>query len=198
MTTTPLGPIIHLQIQREKIKSGAKPNERYTPQGILTRVEMLRLDPGGVTGLRDSEEIVDVHNTAHPRSRFRGSNGISLLTTGHYAKMRARFGDHLADGLAAESILVDSERILTLDDLARGIAIGDGDDPIVLRSWSVAHPCVPFSRFASQFTDDAKPDRRVTEALQFLDHGTRGFYGIIPETYAGRTIRTGDLVSLMK
>lgn len=193
---TALGPIVRLQVQREKIKSGEKPNERYTPHGILTRVDALVLDPGGVTGLRDDEEITDVHNAAHPRSRFRGSNGISLLTTAHYAKMRARFGDHLADGLAAESILVASDRILTLDDLAGGIAIGNGDDPIVIREWAVAHPCVPFSRFASRFPDDARPDRRITEALQFLDHGTRGFYGIIPETYAGRRIQVGEMIHL--
>ncbi|HWV23567.1 MAG TPA: hypothetical protein VNZ58_05215 [Thermomicrobiales bacterium] len=195
--TVPLGAVAHLQVQREKIKSGNKPHERYTPQGILTRVDALVLATGGVTGLLDGEEIVDVHSEMHPRSRFRGINGISFLTTGHYAKMRARFGDHLADGIAAESLLVDSDRILTLDDLARGIAIGGGNDPIVIHEWSVAHPCIPFSRFATRFPDDAKPDRRITEALRFLDDGTRGFYGVLPETYAGRVIRVGDIVSLL-
>jgi len=192
-----LGPIVHLQVQREKIKSGDKLAERYTPRGILTRVETLVLARRGVVGLLDGEQIVDVHNEAHPRSRFRGANGISLLTTAHYAKMRDRFGDHLAGGIAAESILVDSDRVLTIADLAHGVAIGDGDS-IVLREWSVAHPCVPFSRFASQFPDDAKPDHRLTDALRFLDDGTRGFYGIIPETFVGRTIRVGDVVSMMR
>ncbi len=49
----------------------------------------------------------------------------------------------------------------------------------------VAEPCAPFARWALQLPDDAKPDRRVTEALQFLGNGTRGFYC----RYSGRPER---------
>lgn len=195
----PLGTIVHLQVQREKIKSGKGIHERYVPEGILTRVEALVIDPGGVTGIdRDGNEIMDVHNRAHPRSRFRGANGISFLTAGHYEKMRRQYGGHLANGIAAESVLVESETVLNVNDLANGIVIGEGDQSIVIHDWAVAHPCAPFARFATQFPDDAKPDRRLTEALRFLDEGTRGFYGVLPAGIAGKTIRVGDLVSLIR
>lgn len=194
---TSLGPIIRLQVQAEKIKSGDGIHERYTPQAHLTRVERLRLDSGGVTGLTvNGETVPDVHHRDHPRSRFRGTNGISILTTGHYAKMRERFGDHLINGIAAESILVDSDRVLTLDDFAEGIVIGEGENAISIGPWSVAHPCAPFSRFAARFPDDAKPDRRLTEALRFLDDGTRGFYGVLDNQPGEREIRLGDMVYL--
>lgn len=199
-THIPLGPILRLQIQVDKIKSGQGASERYTPERNLKSVAVLRLDTGGVSGVTvDGVVLPDVHHQQHPRSRFRGTNGISLLTSGHYGKMRGHFGNHLSDGIAGESILVACERILTMDDLARGIVIGDGDGErsVEIGPWSVAHPCAPFSRFAVQFPDDARPDRRLTEALQFLANGTRGFYGIFPDTQpSGIEIRVGDMVYL--
>jgi hypothetical protein len=193
----PLGPIIRLQVQAEKIKSGEGIRERYTPQEHLTPVDALRLDSGGVCGITvDGDVINDVHHRDHPRSRFRATNGISLLTSGHYAKMREQFGDHIVDGIAGESILIDFDGVLTLDDLAHGVVIGEGDRAVAIRSWSVAHPCAPFSRYAVQFPDDAKPDRRLTEALQFLDDGTRGFYGLLDDLPEGREIRVGEMVYL--
>lgn len=195
----PLGRIVHLQVQREKIKTGEGIHERYTPEPHLTRVDALRIDAGGVSGLTaDGDVLADVHHREHPRSRFRGANGISLLTTAHYGKMRAHFGDHITDGIAGESILVEAGTVLELNDLAYGVVIGEGDDAITIDRWAVAHPCAPFARFVTQFPDDAKPDRSLTNALQFLDDGTRGFYGVIPDAYAGAVIRTGDVVALTR
>lgn len=192
-----LGPIVRLQVQSEKIKTGNGIMERYTPQEHLKPVQALRLDTGGVAGLTvDGKAIEDVHHRDHPRSRFRGSNGISLLTTGHYTKMREQFGGHVVDGIAAESVLVDCDRVLTLADLSQGVVIGEGDDAIEIQSWVIAHPCSPFARFTLDFPDDAKPDRRIKEALQLLDDGTRGFYGILADQPGEREIRLGDMVYL--
>jgi hypothetical protein len=194
----PLGRIVRLQVQVEKIKTGEGIHQRYTPEQHLRTVEALWLDSGGVGGRAvDGEMLPDVHHRDHPRSRFRGANGISLLTTGHYAKMREHFGDHLTDGIASESVLVQCDSVMTLDDFVHGIVIGEGEDAVAIDTWEVAHPCTPFSRFALQFPDDQKPDRLVTEALQFLDNGTRGFNGL----YHGHgvnpvEIRLGDMVYL--
>lgn len=191
----PLGPIVRLQVQAEKIKSGKGPRERYTPAEHLTPVQTLLLDNGGVHGITVTGEVVeDVHHRDHPRSRFRGINGISFLAIGHYAKMREHFGEHLTDGIAGESVLVDYDGIMTLEDLAGGLVIGTGDQAVELHIWSVAHPCAPFSRFATRLPDDAKPDRRITEALQFLDDGTRGFYGVLDDVPDRREIHLGDMV----
>lgn len=193
----PLGRVVRLQVQREKIKTGQGADERYTPHEHLTPVVALRLDAGGVTGVTETgENLADVHHRDHPRSRFRGENGVSIGFTGHYAAMRERFGEHLVDGIAGESILVDYDGIVSLDDLANGIVVTSDDGRIVeIGTWAVAHPCAPFSKFCLRFPEGQKADRRVTEALQFLENGTRGFNGTYrPDQPQGVEIRLGDTV----
>jgi GrpB-like predicted nucleotidyltransferase (UPF0157 family) len=193
----PMGRVVRLQVQREKIKTGQGADERYTPHQHLLLVTALHVDSGGVTGITESgEPVADVHHRDHPRSRFRGENGISLGFTGHYAQMRERFGDHLVDGIAGEGILVDHDGTVSLDDLATGIVITSDDGRIIaIDTWEVAHPCAPFSKFCLRFPDGQKADRRVTEALQFLEDGTRGFNGTYrPDQPKGVEIRLGDTV----
>lgn len=190
-----LGKIVRLQVQRESIKSGSKPNERYTPESHLLSVQSLRLDADGVQGVAaDGSTIPDVHNRSHPRSKYRGNNGISLIFTGHYAAIRGRFGDHMVDGIAAESILVDCDEILPLESIQRGIVIVGDDREINIGPWEVAHPCAPFSKYCLQFPEDAKPDRRITETLKFLDDGMRGFLAVFPDEAEPVEIRLGDVV----
>ena len=193
----PLGRVVRLQVQREAIKSGAKPNERYTPYEHLIPVAALRIDSGGVTGITDAgEPVPDVHHRDHPRSRFRGENGVSIGFAGHYAAMRDRFGAHLVDGIAGEGILVDHDGIVSAEDLAKGIVITSDDGRIVeIDTWEVADPCAPFSKFCLRFSEGEKADRRVTEALQFLGDGMRGFNGTYrPDQPQGAVIRLGDAV----
>jgi hypothetical protein len=192
-----LGRIVRLQVQREKIKSGEKPDERYTPHDNLISVAALRIDSGGVAGVSESGEAVqDVHHRDHPRSRFRGQNGVSVGFTGHYARIRERFGEHLVDGIAGESILVENGGIVTLADLADGIVVTGNDGRVIeIDTWEVAHPCAPFSKFCLRFPEGQKADRRVTETLQFLENGTRGFNGTYrPDQPQGAIIRIGDAV----
>jgi hypothetical protein len=172
----PIGRILRLQVQTDPLKTGAKPFEQYSPVNIRP-VAALAIEPAGVIGLDGDAVIGDVHHRDHPRSRFRGENGVSIGFTSHYAAMRARFGDHLTDGIAGESILVASDAPVTLDDLANGIVIGEGTDAVTIDEWVVAAPCAPFTRFCLRYPADQRPDRRVTEGLQFLDDGMRGFYG---------------------
>jgi hypothetical protein len=178
MTLIPLGPIIRLQVQIDPLKSGAKPFQRYDP-GNIRPVAALAIGPHGVVGLDPDEDRVlnDVHHRDHPRSRFRGENGVSIGFTSHYERMRDRFGAHLTDGIAGENILVASDEVVTLDDLAGGVVIGEGDETVAIDEWVVAAPCAPFTKFSLGFPHDRKPDRTVTEALRFLDDGMRGFYG---------------------
>lgn len=193
-----LGTIVRLQVQVESVKSGAKPHERYTPEPHLKTVDALRLNADGVEGIAsDGSTLPDVHNRSHPRSKWRGNNGISLGFTGHYNAMHDRFGDHMTDGIAAESMLVDFPGLLPLEAIQQGIRIvGDGRD-ITIGPWEVAHPCAPFSKYCLQFPEDAKPDRRITETLQFLEDGMRGFLAIWPETADPVEIRLGDEVWTM-
>ena len=171
-----IGTIVRLQVQESSLKVGDKPR-RYDP-APLRSVPALSVSPAGVIGLReDGETILDVHHHDHPDSKNRGENGISLGFTGHYREMRQRFGQHLADGIAGENILIEADRQFQVEELAAGVIVeGTAGRRLELRPVIVAAPCVEFSRYALQFPDGDRPDATVTEALRFLDAGMRGFY----------------------
>lgn len=190
-----LGEIVRLQVQVDSIKSGTKPNERYTPQPNLTAVELLQLDSDGVHGIAaDGSVLPDVHNRTHPNSKFRGDNGVSILFTSHYQAIRDRFGHHMTDGIAGEAILVDCDERIPLEEIARGVVIVGDEREITIGPWDVAHPCAPFSKYCLQFPEGARPDRRITETLQFLEHGMRGFVAVYPEAAEAAEIHLGDVV----
>lgn len=188
-----LGPIVRLQVQLANLKVGEKPHQRFDPMP-LTVAAGLVVTAGGVRGVDEQgEPLADVHHRDHPASKYRVSNAVSVGFTSHYRKMRGRFGERLRDGIAAENILVDCGRVLSLRDIASGLVIETRDGRrLALSDLIVAEPCVPFTRFAMAYPDEAKPDRSVTESLLFLGLGTRGFYA----QYAGpeHSIAPGDLV----
>src|SRR5688572_25971726 len=109
-----LGPIIRLQIQRSLLNVGEKPNRRYVPDPITT-VDRLVATRAGVVGVANGAELLDVHHRDHPAQKNEdGRHGVSIGFTAHYAEMRGRFGDHLANGCAGENLLVETERRYTL------------------------------------------------------------------------------------
>lgn len=189
-----LGRIVRLQVQVDSIKSGTKPHERYTPDPNLVSVPMLRLNADGVTGVADGAELPDVHNRNHPHSKFRGDNGISVGFTSHYQAMRARFGDHLTDGIAGETMLVEFNENVPLRAIELGLVILGEDRRIEIGPWDIAHPCAPFSKFCLQFPEGAKPDKRIKDTLQFLENGTRGFVASYSTDLPDAEIRIGDVV----
>ena len=183
----PLGKIIRLQVQTSSLKVGTGANQRYDRRPIES-LPYLDLDDGGVTGIgRFGQRLADVHHRDHPDSKHRnGVNGISIGFTGHYVAMRERFGPHLVEGAAAESILIEYDGIVSESELTGGVFVETTNGKTAyLESIIVAHPCAPFSRWALQFPDNAFPDRTITEALQFLDNGMRGFYC----RYTGHPVR---------
>jgi hypothetical protein len=190
-----LGRIVRLQVQQASLKVGVSPR-RYDPTPLLA-VPTLRLTPEGVVGLTaDGETILDVHHRDHPSSKNRGGeNGLSIGFTAHYVEMRDRFGEHLADGLAAENLLVETDHVVHGDELTGGLVIvGDDGTRLPLHALLIAAPCVEFTRYALRWPDEARLDRRVTEALQFLDAGMRGYYA----SYSGppAVVEVGDRVLL--
>ena len=180
---TLLGPIVRLQIQRSSLKLGEKPNRVYDP-APLRPVDRLILTPDGALAYADDGSVViDVHHAAHPATRNNGgSNDLSVGFTGHYAAMRARYGAHLPDGVAGENFLVEAAGTVPLAAVAGGLAVRRAADGALVRLGEVRVdlPCVEFSRYATRST--AAED--VKAALQFLDHGTRGFYC----TYTGAPV----------
>lgn len=190
-----LGEIIRLQVQRDSIKSGTKPYQTYSPTPNLLSVHTLRLDGDGVEGIEHSgEALPDIHNATHPQSKFKGDNGLSLGFTGHYAKMRDRFGDHLSNGAAGENIIVEFDDQVSLEMIEKGVVIVGDQREVQVGPWVILNPCSPFTKFCLQVPGETKPDRTVTEALQFLKNGMRGFSAVYTEEASLVEIRVGDAV----
>jgi hypothetical protein len=146
---------------------------------------------GALARLADGGTLIDVHHTAHPNTRNSGEgNDLSVGFTAHYRAMRAAYGPHLVDGCAGENILVEIDEAVSLARIAAGLFIRRATgDPVALANLRVALPCVEFSGYASRSADQTA----LKAALQFLDHGRRGFYC----TYKGAqpvTIALGDEV----
>ncbi|MDQ4044604.1 MAG: hypothetical protein M3173_04045 [Chloroflexota bacterium] len=195
---TPLGRIVRLQVQTAHLKRGEQPKRWYDPAPI-TEVATLRFDEGGVTGVAvDGTVRHDVHHRDHPLSRNRGDNGISVGFTEHYAAMRLRFGDHLVHGVAGENILVECNTIQTEPAPSCRLLIETGNGLVRLEEVIVAPPCVEFARFCLQWPRDRRPDRIVTDALQFLDGGMRGFYAAFwQDGSEAAEVHVGDMVYRM-
>lgn len=172
----PIGRIVRLQVQVAHLKRGEQPRRWYDPAPI-TEVAALRLEDGGVAGIgADGTIHHDVHHRDHPIARHRGDNGVSVGFTSHYDTMRERFGDHLLDGIAGENILIEANDIFTAESLGSMLVVETETGTARIADVIVAPPCVEFTRFCLQWPRDARPDRTVTEALQFLDNGMRAFY----------------------
>lgn len=189
-----IGTITRLQIQRSSLKTGEKPNRQYDPTPLLP-VQRLTVAPDGVLGAgSEGGWIVDVHHRAHPETKNEdGLHGVSVGFTSHYAAMRDRFGDRIVVGCAGENIIVTADQMFSYEDLAGGVAIvtSDGTERVRLKVLQVAHPCRPFTGWASGGRVEAQV---LKEHLQFLDNGTRGFYCV---GESAGTIAMGDLLVLL-
>jgi hypothetical protein len=168
-----IGTVKFVQVQRESLKTmDGETRIFYTEP--LQRVEKLRFTPEGIVGIGTlGEEIIDVHSESHPHSRYRGDNRISFGFLQNYERMRQRFGTHIKDGYAAESIVIDANIDVSKLDLSRRFFFQYGDTVIELKEVIPAPPCNEFSTWClivPQCADDVKA------ALQFLMNGTRGYY----------------------
>ena len=189
-----IGTIARLQIQRSSLKTGEKPDRVYDPTPLLP-VQRLTVTPDGVLGAgSEGGWIVDVHHRAHPETKNEdGLHGVSVGFTSHYAAMRDRFGERIVVGCAGENVIVTADQMFTYEDLAGGVAIvtTEGAERVRLKVLQVAHPCRPFTGWAS----GGRVESDVLKAhLQFLDGGTRGFYCL---GEGAGTIAMGDMLVLL-
>lgn len=183
----PMGHIVRLQVQVDHLKQGSP--RVYDPAPIR-RVVTLSLDEGGTAGINArGHRLVDVHHRDHPKSRHRGDNGVSIGFTENYAAMRQRFGGHLVDGIAGESVLIAGGPHGG-QSLGDALVVETADGPVYIDAIAVAEPCVEFSRFCL-----GEDGESVRDALAFLGDGVRGFYATYsPGRSTGRKLSIGDPV----
>ena len=135
---------------------------------------------------------IDVHHQDHPKSRNRkGGAGISVLGTGDYQRLRTRYGDHLVDGAAGESVLVEAPDGIADLDFPAEFAISTPSGMISFERGRVADPCVEFSRFCLGEPPSPQVSDAVRQALIDLDDGHRGYRAAA--TNSG-SVRVGDLL----
>jgi hypothetical protein len=168
--------VLRLQVQRLPLKPGGRGARVYDPTPV-TVVDALEVGPRGCVGLVGDERILDAHHADHPQTRNRGlDNGLSLLTVRALADLHAAYGPHIVPG---ESLLVE--------ELPPGELLLETDgEPLLLEQVLPAPPCAEFSRYCLGLIPPSLDG--VTEALQALDGGARGFYARV--SGAG-TVRVG-------
>jgi len=67
------------------------------------------------------ERVLDIHHIDHPAKAYDNSDLICIGFTSHYEAMRARFGDHMEDGIAGENIIIDCQEEIWPDDLGERV-----------------------------------------------------------------------------
>lgn len=197
--------VIRVQVQLDRIKPGVAPRREYRP-GVLHEVAELQVTPDGVIGVdADGTRHIDVHHRAHPHTRdAKGRSGISIMATGDYVALRGRYGQHLTDGIAGESILVDyapglAHRAMPAElGVAGHYVTADSPDvathvaaPLRLLGVHVAKPCVEFTRFCLRRGPSDIVDDDVRQGLLVLDDGARGYKMVAA---GAGVIRPGDVI----
>ena len=191
---TTVGTVVRLQVQTASLKTGEKPWRVYDPSPLLA-VPRLRLTAGGAVGIgEDGSEHFDVHHASHPRTKAEPGREASFGFTSHYARMRNQYGGRMSPGCAGENVLLETDRVWRLEDLASGLAFqsADGSRLARLNAVIVAEPCVEFSRFS--LGDPAAPPGDVKPVLQVLGDGMRG-YCFTPASDS--TLAPGDRLVLL-
>lgn len=167
------GSIVRLQVQVEPLKRGQKPARWYDASRIRP-VDRLHVDADGAVGQVAGEKLLDAHHTSHPHSRHHGpASGLSLGFTAHYRAMRASFGEHVRDGVAGENILVESDEVVTRDQLEHAVLRTRDGREVSFLVVQVAEPCVEFSRCVLNLPPGEATS--VREPLRQLRGGMRGF-----------------------
>lgn len=179
-----LGRVVRLQVQLRPLKPGTAPWRRYRPEAI-TAVDALAVGPDGAYGITaDGDRLLDVHHRDHPQSRDpKGRSGLTVMVRGDYAALRDRYGQHVVDGVAGESLLLDRETPITGGDLSAGLVAETVDGHrLALDRVRPAAPCVEFARFCLRQDPSAHVDSAVRQGLLDLDGGTRGYRAVAAST----------------
>jgi len=182
--------IVRLQVQREPLKQGRPPARAYDPTHLVA-VPAIELGASGAHGVTaGGERIIDVHHREHPRTRdAKGRAGVLVMATGDYVALRDRYGPHVVDGIAGESILVEHAPGLADRDLPEVLYLQTSSGTVELQQVRPADPCVEFSRFCLGRPPGGVVDQRIREMLIELDGGARGYRAVAADS---TTVRLGD------
>lgn len=191
-----LGKIRLAQIQPTGLIVSTKLGDVYDPTRRV-EVDTLIITPLGIEAiLPDGKRALDIHHINHPGKAYDNRDLVSIGFTSHYAAMRERFGEHMADGIAGENIIIDFEHEIWMDDLGQQITIKShkSGTSAYLDVVRFAAPCREFSHFAAGKQNEKLPAAELKSALHFLHNGRRGFLLVLSEGQGSVVVEPGDEV----
>jgi len=178
-----------------------------TPSGYiydasrLVQVDRLRITSLGIEATTpQGERVLDIHHVNHPDKAYDEDDLISIGFTSHYQAMRARFGEHMVDGIAGENIIIEYNKEVWTEDLGPQIAIENTEtgQMTLLDLVCFAAPCDEFSHFAAQSQDKRLPAADLKSTLKFLNNGRRGFLLVLRDGQEAAAVQAGDRVFVVR
>jgi hypothetical protein len=173
------------------------PSGYYYDASRLVGVDRLQITSLGIEATTaDGEHVLDIHHISHPDKAYDDDDLVSIGFTAHYEAMRARFGEHMVDGIAGENIIIEYEDEVWPEDLSKRMVIENQDTGhrALLDLVSFAAPCREFSLFATRSQHEPLPADKLKETLQFLGNGRRGFLLVLGDGQESVEVRCGDKV----
>ncbi len=174
-----------------------------TPSGYFydasrrVEVDHLLINSKGIEATTpDGEHVLDIHHLDHPDKAYDDDDLVCIGFTSHYEAMRARFGEHMVDGIAGENIIIEYGEEVWLEDLGQQIAIENREtgNRTLLDVVCFAPPCDEFSHFVAQSQQERLPAAELKATLRFLNDGRRGFLLVLSEGQEAATVQPGDRV----
>ena len=160
-------------------------------------VDRMRITSKGIEATTpEGEHVLDIHHIDHPDKAYDNNDLICIGFTSHYDAMRARFGEHMVDGIAGENIIIEYGEEVWPEDLGQQIVIEsiDTGHRTLLDVICFAAPCDEFSHFAAQSQQERLPAVELKSTLKFLNNGRRGFLLVLSNGQETATVQPGDRV----
>lgn len=195
-----LGRVKLVQLQPTGLIIQTPKGEYYDPSRRL-EVARLNISLEGIEAITPSgEHVLDIHHMAHPGKAYGSDDLVCIGFSSHYAAMRARFGEHMVDGIAGENIIIEHDQEIWPEDLGQQIGIENQEtgSMAVFDLVRYAAPCEEFSHFVAQSQDKRLPADKLKSTLQFLGNGRRGYLLVLSEGQEAVNVRPGDRVFVIK
>ena len=178
-----LGYVKLTQLQPTGLIINTPSGEFYDPSRRMV-VDSLQISPLGIEAITpDGEHVLDIHHIDHPDKKYDNDDLVCIGFSSHYAAMRARFGEHMVDGVAGENIIIQAEKEIWPEDLGQrlGFESSETGDITFLNVVKFAAPCEEFSHFVAQSQHQRLPAAELKAALQFLGNGRRGYLLVLSD-----------------
>ncbi len=191
-----LGYVKLTQLQPTGLIINTPSGEFYDPSRRVV-VDSLQISPLGIEAITpDGEHVLDIHHIDHPDKKYDNDDLVCIGFSSHYAAMRARFGEHMVDGVAGENIIIQAEKEIWPEELGQRIGFESSEtgDITFLDVVKYAAPCEEFSHFVAQSQHQRLPAAELKATLQFLGNGRCGYLLVLSDGHEPVNVQPGDRV----